>query len=703
MIAKFLAFYAQQFKSPVTLFEAWETKYRGGRPFWIPVQPTGSHGVGVAVNYRKTCEEFRGLFEAEAMESFKRDDKRGEHCPYKNDCPAERACLSSDKGEEHLWRRCLRFVEIREQTNPCYQSDLKVITGMIEGFRNRSVDPKTPFRDTCWAGYEEWAYPVVVHDHLVGVVMVGQFDTKQTPTSVEQFADRERLWRIHEEGNPTPQVSLRTIPPALEDALKEEPRLPPRGDAMDDLESEISDLIKLAAERYLRQRHLTESAFRDELAGTATGHLLKGDNLQEFLPEILSRMRVFWAFEDVALCIMDDAEAQFRLHATQEKAFAHPGKDIAAAALSHLAEEFGTYSVLLGGSHKGPPPEPCWIDLKNELKESITAPGRAADDLTLFVVVRVGRRVYLFCFFGRNTVLLSDLPHKQRSTSRLSREAREHITKTSEDLAGYLHHFWTRNDQEQMYRVLSHSMRSLVVTMKKGDGLLRHSLGTHKTAIQSQFPQLYEDAQLLLESLQLGAEAVDGELTSLASVASLASPSDVDHRQSTDLVEFLHRLKPVCQWRARVRSLRVGETFIERPVVWDFQLPDKAVVKGDRNVIALAVRNVLDNAFKYSYPDRTIRVEVACKGDEVTLAVTNRGVPIEQHEIRKVWHRDYRGQRVRRRDTKGEAGTGYGLFVVREIMKAVGREPTLTSKPLGQSSSEAETTITLSFFPSEDP
>lgn len=110
-----------------------------------------------------------------------------------------------------------------------------------------------------------------------------------------------------------------------------------------------------------------------------------------------------------------------------------------------------------------------------------------------------------------------------------------------------------------------------------------------------------------------------------------------------------------------------------------FQLPGTAWVRGARDAIGLAVRNVLDNAFKYSFPGRQIWVEVVEFTEGCQLIVTNFGVPVEPDEAPMVWQRDYRGRHARKRKTKAEEGTGYGLFIVRQIVEANGGRVSLES------------------------
>jgi hypothetical protein len=91
--------------------------------------------------------------------------------------------------------RCLRWLEFRELYSPCYQSDLKIIEGVVSRFLDRDATSGRPHVDNCWAGYCEIAFPIVIHGHLVGAVMTGQFDTEVSPATAEDFIARECTWR----------------------------------------------------------------------------------------------------------------------------------------------------------------------------------------------------------------------------------------------------------------------------------------------------------------------------------------------------------------------------------------------------------------------------------------------------------------------------------------------------------------------------
>ena len=109
------------------------------------------------------------------------------------------------------------------------------------------------------------------------------------------------------------------------------------------------------------------------------------------------------------------------------------------------------------------------------------------------------------------------------------------------------------------------------------------------------------------------------------------------------------------------------------------------VVDADRDLLSLALRQLLDNAVKYSPPTSTI--EISAGGDGVIeLAVRNSGASIPEREQTRIFERFYRGVQARH-----VPGTGMGLAIVQQIARAHGGSLRVVSRP------EDGTTFTLSF------
>jgi signal transduction histidine kinase len=107
-----------------------------------------------------------------------------------------------------------------------------------------------------------------------------------------------------------------------------------------------------------------------------------------------------------------------------------------------------------------------------------------------------------------------------------------------------------------------------------------------------------------------------------------------------------------------------------------------APVRVDRDAMALAIWNLLDNAVKYSREDRTIDVDVHRRDDGVAIAVRDRGLGVPLHERDLIFAKFQRGQDAQARGIKG---TGLGLAMVDHIVSAHGGQVELDSEP-GQGS-----------------
>ncbi len=103
-------------------------------------------------------------------------------------------------------------------------------------------------------------------------------------------------------------------------------------------------------------------------------------------------------------------------------------------------------------------------------------------------------------------------------------------------------------------------------------------------------------------------------------------------------------------------------------VLVDFESPNHAIVlKGDRQGLSSAFENLLGNAHKYSFEDVKINVMLAEKDNKVLLSFADQGIGIPDDEKKKIFEKFYR---VGNEDTRKAKGTGLGLYIVNEIIKA---------------------------------
>jgi signal transduction histidine kinase len=105
---------------------------------------------------------------------------------------------------------------------------------------------------------------------------------------------------------------------------------------------------------------------------------------------------------------------------------------------------------------------------------------------------------------------------------------------------------------------------------------------------------------------------------------------------------------------------------------------------GNPEELRTAVANLLENAVKYSGPQREIVVDVVTPDrDTVLLRVRDNGVGIPRTELKRLFRRFYRAQH---RGDGQVKGTGLGLFIVRSIVRRHGGDAFAESAGEGQGS-----------------
>jgi signal transduction histidine kinase len=89
-------------------------------------------------------------------------------------------------------------------------------------------------------------------------------------------------------------------------------------------------------------------------------------------------------------------------------------------------------------------------------------------------------------------------------------------------------------------------------------------------------------------------------------------------------------------------------------------------VAGSRRDVAIAVRNLLDNAIRYTPSGGKIGAELEKVGDEAVLRISDTGEGIPTRDIERVFERFYRVDSARSRAT---GGTGLGLAIVKHVVE----------------------------------
>ncbi|MBC8504144.1 MAG: HAMP domain-containing histidine kinase [Chloroflexi bacterium] len=98
-------------------------------------------------------------------------------------------------------------------------------------------------------------------------------------------------------------------------------------------------------------------------------------------------------------------------------------------------------------------------------------------------------------------------------------------------------------------------------------------------------------------------------------------------------------------------------------------------IRGDRDLLTLAIHNLLENAIKFSQPGDTIELRASEDSTHAVIEIADTGPGIPSTEQSFIWEELYRGK-----NAHGIPGSGLGLALVRAIIARHGGDIVLRSR-----------------------
>ena len=107
--------------------------------------------------------------------------------------------------------------------------------------------------------------------------------------------------------------------------------------------------------------------------------------------------------------------------------------------------------------------------------------------------------------------------------------------------------------------------------------------------------------------------------------------------------------------------------------------PDEVIVKGHGALLASALRNLLDNALKFTRVGDRVEVRVSEEADGARLAVDDQGAGVPEAERERIFDPFFRGAVV----STTQSGFGLGLPILRRVARAHGGDVEVSRSELG--------------------
>jgi len=205
------------------------------------------------------------------------------------------------------------------------------------------------------------------------------------------------------------------------------------------------------------------------------------------------------------------------------------------------------------------------------------------------------------------------------------------------------------------------------------------SIRAATTSLLSSPDQSIESRTELLEVADEEARHLQALIDDAVEMARLESDHIQVRRELTDPRDLIEDV---------VASLRTQIDNRPFEIHSDGSLPPLAL---DRRLLKLALKQVLDNALKYSPPRSPITVRLSNGAQAVNFEITDRGPGIPEQEQGRLFERFYRSPSVKNQ----VPGFGLGLAIANNIVQAHQGELTVNSRP-------GETTFRVT-LPSQTP
>jgi two-component system phosphate regulon sensor histidine kinase PhoR len=194
-----------------------------------------------------------------------------------------------------------------------------------------------------------------------------------------------------------------------------------------------------------------------------------------------------------------------------------------------------------------------------------------------------------------------------------------------------------------------------------------HEIKTPLTAIKGFVETLHhgkveteEETTRFLEIIQKHVDRLNSIIEDLLTLSRIEQEDEEKTitLQMGKISDVIQAAAQICRSKAEEKNIQI-----------DILDHDKINAKFDPPLLEQAVVNLLDNAIKYSDPERAIGVKAVKIDFEILISVEDHGSGIAQKHLPRLFERFYRVDKARSRQL---GGTGLGLAIVKHIAQAHG-------------------------------
>ena len=199
-----------------------------------------------------------------------------------------------------------------------------------------------------------------------------------------------------------------------------------------------------------------------------------------------------------------------------------------------------------------------------------------------------------------------------------------------------------------LFRSVSHELRTPLLVLSGEVEWLRGQAG------------VAEPLRDGLRRIARQVEVMNGLVEALLLLRGADAASELSARNSFETVDLSDIVAQAVREVSSARPERVSDLTVATE--------DDVLVYGHPVLLVAGLRNLLDNAFKFTAPGTAVRVRLFADADAAHLVVEDDGPGIEAEERERVFDAFYRGASARAESP----GIGLGLPILRRVARAHG-------------------------------
>ncbi|MEM9341282.1 MAG: HAMP domain-containing sensor histidine kinase, partial [Bacteroidota bacterium] len=199
--------------------------------------------------------------------------------------------------------------------------------------------------------------------------------------------------------------------------------------------------------------------------------------------------------------------------------------------------------------------------------------------------------------------------------------------------------------KDRLFAIVSHDLRGPIGTFA----------GLSKAGTSLLEAKKYEQLAQIIHEIGKSASEVSTLLDNLLSWASQELKEIPYNPEQIDVNQLVQQLMTMFEPMGRAKSIALVNKVAEDTAIW-----------ADLNCTATILRNLLQNAIKFTQEKGQISVSASRVDDFVGIKVSDTGVGMEKDKVKRLF--EFSGKSVSY-GTAGEKGVGLGLRLVHEFTK----------------------------------